>query len=399
MSKTVVVVSSYVDSTIKEYNIDTKFHLFRTLDELDGYVEMTPLRADEIFLTREVFPNVNTSLNYFASMLENPFLHIDKVTYITDVGSQEIASINYIIEAKKYKNWEIVEGHLTREFVAGIINGTGRTEVMNPKRKAVYRQPKEVYLRERLKNKDSLDEEYKDDNKELSGIPDVRFPEESYAEKDAICEIIKVVGDDCDERTVFAFLLAQYVAFSGKTLILESDKVYHKLTEYATKASPDFMDIVEISELISSPAETIQRIRSSTAKLVCVGCIEQVDYTYSFILNLLYNNLISDVRYIVSEMSFDECPSTEKYILTFPASVIGVLKMTERLDISTLHNATLVGVDINQLPEIVIDNTQIVQTILQDVLELGNLNVQLVNVQSLKIGGNSTYDLRSILEG
>ena len=398
MAITIIVVSSYVDSTIHEYQVDATFHLFRTLEELDNYIEMTPLRANELFFTKEVLPNVNTSLNYFTSMLENPFLRVDKVTYITDVNSKEIASVEYIIDAKKYDNWEIVEGHLTREYVAGIINGVLRTDVMNPKRKAVYRTPKEAYVRERLRSKDSLEEEYVDDDHQLAGIPDVRFPEEVYAEKESICEIIKVVGNTCDERTVFAFLFAQYMSFSGKTLILESDKQYHTLTELATKASPDFMALVEVKDLIINPAETLQRISSSTAKLIVVGCIDSVDYTYSFILNLLYNNLISNVRYIISEMDFDECPSTEKYILTFPSNIIGILKMTERLDTSTLHNATLVGVDINQLPELVIDNTQVVNTILQDVLEVADIKVRLINVQSLKIGGTSTYDLRSIIE-
>lgn len=398
MARTVIIVSSYVDSTIREYQVDVTFHLFRTLDELDNYVEQTPLRAEEIFLTKEVFPNVNTSLNYFTMMLENPFLRIDKVTYITEVNSPEVASVEYIIDAKKYTNWEIVEGHLTREYVAGIVNGTLRNEVLNPKRKAVYRTPKETYLRERLRSKESLEEEYTDDDHELAGIPDVRFPEEEMASRDTICEIIKVVGDATDERTVFAYLLAQYLSFSGKTLILESDIRYHKLTEYVTKSQAKSVQLIEAKELIGSPAETLQRIRGSTAKLIVIGIIDQVEYTYSFILSLLFNNLISDVRYIVSEMAFDECPYTEKYIVTFPATIIGVLQMASQLTITTVHNATFVGVDINQLPELVIDNTQVVKTILGDLLEMDNINVQLINVQSLKIGGDSTYDLRSILE-
>ena len=60
MAKSIIVVSSYVDSTIREYQTDVTFHLFKTLDELDSYVETSPLRAQEIFLTKEVFPNVNT---------------------------------------------------------------------------------------------------------------------------------------------------------------------------------------------------------------------------------------------------------------------------------------------------------------------------------------------------
>ena len=398
MSKSIIVVSSFVDSTIKEYQVDATFHLFKTLDELDTYVEMTPLRADELFLTKEVLPNVNTSLNYFTMMLENPFLHVDKITYITEVDSPEIASVNYIIEVKKYTNWEIVEGHLTREYVAGIVNGVLRNEIINPKRKAVYRVPRETYLKERLKNKDSLEEEYEDDDHALTGIPDVKVPEETIADKKSVCDIVKVVGNDCDERTVFAYLLAQYLSLSGKTLILESDVDYHRLTEYVTKSKPKSMSLYEVKDLLADPAKTLELIRNSSAKLIVIGCIDRVDYTYAFILNLLYNNLMSNFRYIVSEFSFNEAPMTESYIAVFPANMLGILKMTEELNLTTVKRATFVGVDINQLPELVIDNTEIVQSVMRDVLELDDVTVQLINVQSLEIGGDSLYDLRSILE-
>lgn len=398
MAKTIVIVSSLVDSTIREYQADVTFHLFKTLDELDAYVETSPLRASELFLTKEVLPNVNTSLNYFTQMLENPFLKVDKITYITEVDSPEIASVNYIIEQKKYNNWEIVEGHLTREYVAGIINGNLRNEVLNPKRKAVYRMPRETYLKERLKNRDYLEEEYLDDEKQLRGIPDITQVSDTVTDSSRICEIHNVVGNDCDERTAFAFLLAQYMSFSGKTLILERDVRYHRLTEFVTKSGVEGIMLVEVSELLENPVKVIERIRASSSKLIVVGSIEYVEYTYSFILSILYNNLLRDIRYLVQEMDYAEAPTTEHYICAFPATIIGILSMCDGIDPATLNNAQFVGIDMCQLPALLIGNSQAVKLIMEDVLERPNLPVQLIRIQSLKIGGDSKYDLRSIIE-
>lgn len=397
MAKSIIVVSSYVDSTIREYQTDVTFHLFKTLDELDSYVETSPLRAQEIFLTKEVFPNVNTSLNYFTQMLENPFLRIDKVTYITEVDSPEIASINYIIDQKKYKNWEIVEGHLTREYVSGIINGTLRNEMINPKRRAVYRVPKDTYLKERLKNKESLEEEYQDDEKQLSDIPNVEFPEFAMSEQKNICEIYKIVGDANDERTVFAFLTAQYLSFAGKVLILESDPDYHRLTEFVTKAQLPSVLLVEVADLLQNPVQTLTRIRQSSSKLIVVGAIQKVPFNYNFILSILYNNLLSDVRYIVQEMGFNEAPTTEPYVAVFPSTMIGILQLAENIDVTTIKNVNFVGMDLNTLPALLVNNSTTVATILKDVLELQDIEIQLIAVNSLKIGGDSTYDLRSII--
>ena len=397
MSKSVIIVSSYIDSTIREYQVDVTFHLFKTLDELDNYVESTPLRADEIFLTKEILPNVNTSLNYFTQMLENPFLRVDQVTYITEIASPEIASVKYIIDNKKYTNWEIIEGHLTREYVANIVNGTLRNEVLNPKRKAVYRVPKETYLKERLRNKDSLEEEYTDDERNLANIPNMNIPEEPIVDHTPICEIYKICGEDSAERTTFAFLTAQYLSFSGKTLILERDTKYHRLTEYVTKTELPSVMLIEVADLINNPANTIEKIRQSGAKLIVVGAVERVEYRYNFLLSILYNNLMSDIKYFVQELDFEEAPTTEDYTAVFPSTVIGILRMAEAIDVTTVHNAHFVGMNINQLDALLIPNSASASTIIRDVLEIAEAEVQIISVNSLKIGGDSTYDLRSIL--
>lgn len=100
MARTIIVVSALVDATIREGQTDTTFILKHTMEELAEHIESTPVRADYLYFTQETIPHTNTTLNYLVKMLENPFLKVDKVCYITEKGAKELPSIHYIVEEK-----------------------------------------------------------------------------------------------------------------------------------------------------------------------------------------------------------------------------------------------------------------------------------------------------------
>lgn len=79
MAKYMVVVSSYIDATIKEQQKDITFYLFKTLEELDEYIQKTPIRADTLFFSRDAIPLANTSLNYLVAILERVFFKVDPI--------------------------------------------------------------------------------------------------------------------------------------------------------------------------------------------------------------------------------------------------------------------------------------------------------------------------------
>ena len=216
MARTIIVVSALVDATIREGQADTTFILKHTMEELAEHIESTPVRADYLYFTQETIPHTNTTLNYLVKMLENPFLKVDKVCYVTEKGAKELPSIRYIIEEKGFDNWEVVEGYLTREYVTGVITGAMRTDSFNKKRKALYRVPRAAYLQDRIKNRESLEEPYEDDERKLSNVPPVEVPEPTISDSEEIAPIIHVAGLESEERTALAFLLAQYLSLDGK---------------------------------------------------------------------------------------------------------------------------------------------------------------------------------------
>lgn len=394
--KTIVVISTLVDSTIREYQPDVNFILFRNIEELDNYIASTPIRAESLFFTREIMPQVNTALNYLGSLLENPFIRTDKVIYITEEKSKELSSVRYVIETREYNNWEIVEGFLTREYVSGIINGTLRTDNVGTKRKAVYRVPREAYVREKMKSKESLNENYVDDEQDLANIPDEQAP--AYIIPDTVedGEVIHIVGDDYPERTVFAFLAAQYLSLTGKTLILERDVEYHQLGEYVTKSKVDCC-IIDVSDIMHDPAKVIANIKRAPQKLICVICVPRIEYSYSFIFNVLYNNLKDNISYFVREDTFVEAPSTTDYVVAVRNDIPSVLKACENLDRSFIPNARFVGVNFQSLPETRIVSSEQMKIIISDIMDTDRISAIILNVSTLKVKGSIDYDLKSIL--
>lgn len=396
MTKTIVVVSSLVDSTIREYQTDVNFVLFQTLEDLDTYIRTTPLRAESLFFTRDTIPYENTSLNYFANMLQNPFLAIDKVVYITERNSKELVSVKYIISVKDFTNWEIIEGYLTREYVNGIINGTLRTDTISARRKAVYRVPRSEYINSRLKSTDSLESSYIDDEKYFQNIPDEVPPVDIPPERESYCQIIHVVGDDCDERTLFAYLIAQYMSFTGKTLIVERDIEYHLLSEYITKSHIDAY-LLDIEDVLHNPLKAIENIKRSPNQLICIISKSRIRYSYAFIINILYNNLVNHISYLIREDTFEEVPNTSPYVVAIPTTLPGILQACERIDPVFAHYAHFVGVNLKSLPEIRINSSKAMETIISDILGVANVNAIILNASTLKIGGEGGYDLGSIL--
>jgi hypothetical protein len=327
-------------------------------------------------------------------MLENPFFNVDSVTYITEQKSREIASVRYIIAEKNLINWKIEDkaDKLTREYVAGIITGSLSTELTNPQRKAVYRVPRSSYVNDRIKNREALCEIYADDETDLEEIPDVPLPADYLADREDVCELIHISGLPTKERTVFAFLIAQYLALHGKTIIIEKDKDYHTLSDYVVKSGLEHTNI-DIDVLLSEPFETLDKIRRSEQNLICITAFARAEYSYPFVCNLLYNNLTDSVQSIVIEDDLNEISASKSGICIIPTNAPQIIKTCEKLPSDSVK---FVGVNLNYLAETQILNSCSLQIILSDLLEKRIAETPIVTVTSLRLGGE--YDLRSILQ-
>lgn len=397
--KTIIVISGMVDATIREYQPDVEFLLFRTLDSLGTYVDTTPIRAVSLFFTKDVLNGVNSGIGYLRTLVQNnDFLSVDKVVYITEEGSEEIVSINYLIDEYRLDNWDVVTAPLTRASITEIINGTFRDDNYNVHRKAVYRRPRADYVKSQLRNQqtiDSMQEDYPDDDNYFADIPDEPIPDTPLPERESKLSKVFIAGLSGFERTAFALLAAQYLSLTDKTLIVESDNDYHTLSEFVTKAELQAL-IVDMIELYTELPDAIQKIRESEENLVIIICKDRIKFDYRFICNLLYYNLEEDFRYIVNELDLVDIPYNTHVTVTVPSTVLGTLKTGENIDRSLVPFCNFVGVNLKQLPEVHINSGVVMATLLSDILSTVDITCPVITASSLRLNG-SAYDLSSVL--
>lgn len=398
IEKTVVVISKLVDATIKEYQPDTEFLIFQSPQDFGIYVESDPVRATTLFITSDMLTNSNSTLTYLKQLVcDNEFVNIDHVLLLMEEDHPARKSAEFIIDEGNLENWEIQTGSMTRAYVTEVINGTYRNESAHYKRKAVYRVPRADYVKQQLRERDTLDEKYADDDTDLADIPDIEVPEEVVTE--SVKKLVKyyIVGEDNDERTALAFLSAQYLAQTGKTIIIESDCEYHTLTEFVTKSGID-CQFIEIKDIYESINIALNTIRNSEHNLIVVGAIERAQFSYTFLVNLLYYSLGTDLDNFVVESSFNEVPYGRHITAVAPSTVIGMLRMCEQLDKSMLPNTQFVGVNLNHLPEVHVNSGVVMSYILRDVFGDNDILCPVVTITSLRLNG-TVYDMGSVLNG
>lgn len=398
IEKTVVIISKLVDATIKEYQPDTEFLIFQTPQDFGIYVENDPVRATTLFVTSDMLTNSNSTLTYLRQLVcDNEFVNIDHVLLLMEEDHPARKSAEFIIEEENLDNWEIQTGSMTRAYVTEVINGTYRNESTHFKRKAVYRVPRADYVKQKLRERDTLDEPYTDDDNDLADIPDIDIPPEIVTESVKKLEKYYIVGDKSDERTALAFLSAQYLAESGKTIIVESDSDYHTLTEFVTKSGVD-CQLLEIKDIYESVSVALDTIRNTDHKLIVIGAIERTQFSYSFIVNLLYYSLGTDIDNFVVELPYSEIPYGRHITAVAPSTVIGALRVCEQLDKTMLSRTRFVGVDLNQLPEVHVNSGVVMSYILRDVFGDNSILCPVVTITSLKLNG-SIYDMGTVLNG
>lgn len=395
-SNTIIVISGLIDATIKEYQPDVDFKIFRNVDGLDKYLEKTPIRATTLFFTKDIVAGVASTFSYIKDIVTmNDFLNVDKVVYITEEGSDEISSFNYLVEEFNLSNWEIVYGVLTRSFVQEVVNGTFRDDVYRENRKVVVRRPRADYVKEKLKNYDSLDEEYVDDDHDLMDIPDEEITEIPVEERSSTIEKLYIAGRSVKERTAFAVLSAQYISKTDRVLLVESDPDYHLLTEYVTKSKIDCL-VITMTDLYEDVTRAIENIRKTESNLVVIECIDRIPFNYGYIESLLYYNLAADFRYIICESSIEELPHETNVTIVIPSTVTDVLATGELIDRSVVKYCRFVGVDMRDLPETHISSGVVMSKILNDILTVNNIICPVVTIPSLRLG-DAAYDLGGIL--
>lgn len=395
-SKTIIVISGLVDSTIREYQPDMDFKIFKSIDSLANYLKQSPIRANILFFTKDVLGGVNAGFSALRNIVENDdFLGVDRVVYITDEQAEELDNLNYLIDEYHLENWEIIKGSMSRAFITEVINGTFRDDKFDVKRKAVYRRPRADYIKQQLRNKDSLEEEYADDDNDLADIPDVDIPETPIIESPKILKRTYIAGNNCRERTAFALLAAQYMSMTEKVIIIESDPEYHLLTEFVTKASIP-CSVITITDIYEDSSMAIENIKKAENNLVVIECIDRIPFCYEYITQLLYYNLLSDFPNMIVETEIEDIPEMAKAVVVLPSTITGCLSTADKVDKSMVPNCRFVGVSLQDLPETHVDSGVVLSSICNDILSTNSIICPVITMTSLRLNGQA-YDLGTLL--
>jgi len=412
-TKTIIVVSPMIDNNIKSYQTDKDFILFKSISAFGKHVEKQTIRADVAYITSDSLGTAtSTSMQYLVDKLtSNDFVRVDEVYFIAPEDDPSISVFNFMVEnsandAKnaadegrsvidKLEHWHLVTGPLTVPHITSIINGTNSDSETQNKYKAVYRVPRAEYLKAKMQQYSSMDDHYVADEEELQEIPDVEVPDEVPVESFPILEKLYITGENTNERTAFALVLAQYLAQTGKTLIVEPDPEYHRLTEFITKAGIE-AECVQVKELFNKPREAMERIKNTKQKLVVITCIDKCPYVYDFVINLLYYNLIDTFRYLIIESGYEDVPENNMKVVVVPDTMDGILKAGQLVEPADVAFCNFVAVDLGALPETHIPSSKSVADILNDLIGVNDIKCTVFEIASLRLK-DKPYDLGSVV--
>lgn len=396
-NKTIVVVSGLVDATIKEYQPDKDFKIFRNVEDLGEYLETNPIRAELLFFTQDVTGTApGSTFTYLKDIVtQNDYIAVDRVIYITEDDAPELSSLKYLIDTYQLDNWEIIQGKLHRSFIQEVINGTFRSDNYDVNRKVVIRKPRADYVKQQLKQHPTLQADYVSDEDDLKDIPDEEIPDTQVEARPTTLEKVYISGLPSHERVAFSLLAAQYLSRTDKVLLIESDPDFHLVTEYVTKSAIDCLQIT-MSQLYNDTENALNMIRNSMENLVVITCIDRIPFDYRYITTLLYYNLLADFDYMITECAIEELPHDVPVTIVVPSTITDTLAVGQLVDKSMIPFVKFVGVDLKYLPEVHVNSGLVLGSILDDILTESGIRCPVITISSLRLG-STAYDLGAVL--
>ena len=391
------VVSSIIDDSIKSLVVMYDMTIFNDFMRLEDYILKTPCIVNTIIITETDLPFTSNNMQRLDEMLHAPFLQLTgKVIYLIGKDTPKEVVEKFL---KEYDlDITIYQDNLTLEFISGVITGTSRTTDEEETEIVTYRMRSSEYQQQLLIKKYESDQElYENDENDLSEIEPIREPDVQIPDAVEVTKLQYIIGEDSYDRTLFAWLIAQYLSRTAKTIIIESDFKYHTLTDMVFKSNVNYV-YIDIEDFIDKPADCIRKITMSYDTLFVFGITKKRDYDYDFMVNLIKSSLDHIVEYIVKEGNFRMAPYSSSYTIVSGATVPEVLKTVSSLeydlDKENTKWAAIASKNIGQgnistteLKDILTVTTGY-DNIVMDVFEIHGLNYS---------GGGDTYDLRSFI--
>ena len=392
------IIADNIDDSIKMQIASYDVSIFKSIMEFERIINSMPVVVNTVIVTTSSLPFTGTNVQRLMRALSSPFFTLSgNLIYLADAG-YDAERIREFVERKKL-NWAFYFNEITPEYIVSIANGEGRHSDEIQSEVVTYRIRAEEYVRQQSiqRMQDGLDTHYVVDDELFSGVPSEEEPEDINPTVERITELRYVVGQDCISRTLLSFLVAQYLSLNDKTLILEKDTEYHKLTELVTKSGIKCC-YIDVTELLENFQKALSKMQSSIENLVVIGSKRRVSYSYEFLFDILYSNLKGNFTYMVRECDFNETVYGRDYILVMDNNIPDALKTCTSLrnDIDEDH-VSIIGLQLGTLGAINLTSSEL-REVLSVVLGKNHLRVQVMKVAGINLRGDEQiYDLFSFL--
>lgn len=392
------IVAGNIDDSIKSITPVYDISIFPNFLEFENYINTTPIVLGSIVISENELPFTSSNMARLLDVLSAPFLKLTgSCIYLIGEDTSKDA-VSSFLEDVDDKSIIFYQGDLSSRFISDIVSGAGRIADEAETEVILYRMRSSEYaIAQNIKKYESDDDKYETDEDKLAEIPDIEEPVIQIPTIDILSNTYYVVGKQSMERTLFTFIEAQYLALSGKTLIVESDVQYHRLTDMVLKSSVEF-EFIDIEEFNVNPTKIIQDIKGSSAKLIVMGCKNRIMYSYDFVFDILISNLTGYVDFFIKECDFTQTPYGSYYNIVCADTVPDVIECCNSLvyDVDETK-VTMVGVRTNKKTDVNITSTEMTE-IVRILLEKNNLFAEVVEADGINLRGEEiVYDVFSII--
>lgn len=392
------IVASNIDDSIKSATPIYDITVFPNFLALESYINTTPIVLSTIVVSARELPFTSTNMAKLLDMLSAPFLRLTgNCIYLIDESIPK-DMVDSFLDENDISTIVCYQGDLSSRYITEIISGAARLADESETEVITYRMRASDYaLSQNIKKYETDEEGYITDEEALSVIPSMDEPEIQVPSVDILTSIYYVVGKQSIERTLFTFIEAQYLSLTGKTLIMESDVKYHRLTDMAKKSAIDF-EYYDIEDLMANPSQIIGQIKNSITKFVVIGCVNRAIYDYDFLFDIMVSNLTGWVDYFVKECDYSQTPYGQYYSIVCPDTVPDILECCNSLayDIDTNY-VKMIGLRTSAKSEINCSSTEM-SDICRIVLDKPDLVCEVVEASGINLRGDDiVYDVLSVI--
>lgn len=395
----IFLVAPNVDTSIERFCQSYEIKIFPDFTSFEQYTEEVPDTVTNIIVTESVLPFVSSNMQRLYDATHTPFVRLSgRVIYLYGPDTSRDAVKKW---TDSVDNFDIVtyQGDLSDQYIIGIINGKLRDSDEEKMEEVTYRYRASEYAEDQKMKRYDTDNnsDYQTDDEELAGIPDVEEPELYTPVNDLPTTEYVIVGKPSQARTMLAFIEAQYLAMKSKTLIIESDVNYHRLTDMVLKSGADY-EFFDVADVYTNISTVISKIKMSKSNLIVVGATKRMDFSYDFLRDVLSDTLQFYVKNLVIEADFSRTPYSANYTIVFDDTMPDLLEAIDSMiyPVDPEKNV-FVGVRQNNWQEYNM-TTQELHDIICELLGMDEIVAQTITLKGSVIKKeNTVYDLLSII--